>query len=175
MSESEPAITLEQAAEKAARYAEIDAQVATLEARRKAAHARISARIDAKVAPLLEQAAPLHVELAVWWKAAGDDVRKGKKSIELGGCTIGTRVGNVKLLPVDDEETAIALLQETDWGADLLTTTVALNKALIKAALAGPNSSALKSLGFATDRSNTFYIDTSAATIGAGARTSRAQ
>jgi hypothetical protein len=173
---TDPALTLEQAADKAAGYAELDAKVAKLEARRKAAHARIDAVMDAMVAPLLASLKPLHEDLGNWWNGAGEEIRKGKKSIELGGCTIGSRLGNLTLYGPTDQAEAIKSLARTTWGPALLTTTVSLNKPVIKAALPGPNGKQLVKLGFSIGRSESFFIDTSAAAkLGAGTRTSTAQ
>lgn len=172
---SEPALTLEQAAEKAGSFADLNGQLARIEARRQAAIARINSAFDTKIAPLIAAATPLHVELAAWWQSAGEDVRKGKKSIEIGGCTIGTRTGNLTLFLSDAPAEAIKSLQRVKWGKDLLTTTVALNKPLIKAAINGPNRVRLKQMGFSLGRSETFYIDTSAgAKLGAGTRSTSA-
>jgi phage host-nuclease inhibitor protein Gam len=170
------ALTLEQAAEKAASFATLDAQVARLEARRKAARARIDARIDPKLAPLVEQLRPLSVDLKSWWAGAGEDIRKGKKSIELSGCTIGTRSGSATLAGPEDLKPAIASLLRRKWGKLLLRTKHEIDKALIKSALGGPNKKALAGMGFSVVTPSYFFIETSApATLGADTRSTSAQ
>jgi phage host-nuclease inhibitor protein Gam len=164
--------SLEEATPVAARYAEISAAKAKIEASRQAKLARINAKADAMVAPLLAEAKPLTSALQEWFGKAPAELLAGKKSIDIGGCTIGTRTGNASLAySGTDEKVAIAKLLKTVWGLLLVRTTPALDRTAIRKALAGDNKRQLAKMGFSVVTPETFYIDAQpAATIGTPAR-----
>lgn len=169
-------LTLDEATEYASRYALLDGRLAKLEASRKAKHARIDAVADAAIAPIVTELGEIFSRLEAWWPNVGEELRKGKKSIELAGAVMGTKLGNAKLTTPADEQSAIAALKRSAWGRVLVRTTDSFDKAAIKKALAGAQKRALLALGFSSDQAESFFIDTSAAAkLGAGARTTRAQ
>lgn len=169
-------LTLEEAIALAARFTLLDALKSQIEAKRAARHARIDATVDAAIAPVLVERAELFDRLEAWWPNVGDDLRKGKKSIELAGAVIGTKLGNAKLGAPKDEDSVIASLKRSAWGKMLVRTKDSLDRPGILKALQGAQKKALEKLGFSRDQDERFFIDTSAdGKLGAGARTTSSQ
>ena len=80
------------------RHAAIEDQVATINATRDAAIAAANKTADADLLPLLSEITLIQEKLAPWWTKAKDKILSGKrKSIELGGCEIGSRKAKDKL------------------------------------------------------------------------------
>ena len=74
-------------------YAELDGRIAGMEEARDAAIAKANAVVDKDMAPLIAERDKIAEKLEPWWDEAADELTKGKrKSIELGGCEIGTRL-----------------------------------------------------------------------------------
>ncbi|MDG6079766.1 hypothetical protein E3U23_11255 [Erythrobacter litoralis] len=131
------------------RYAEIEDAIARIENDRNAAIAKVDIDADGKLEPLLAEKVQLRDKLEPWWRADGAALTEGKrKSIELGGCMIGTRSGKESLGLPKDENAAKSGLGKARWGKALLKTTVSFDKRAIAKALAGRNAAALKDMGF---------------------------
>lgn len=92
-----PPTNLTQAAALLGHYAEVDAQLAEVEASRKVALARINTEADAEVARLAAELDDLAKRLQPWWDANGSDHAGKRKSAQISGCTIGYRIGRPKL------------------------------------------------------------------------------
>lgn len=167
--------SLEEATPVAARFAAIAAGKARIEAMRQAKLARVNAAADALVAPLLAEAKPLGVVLEAWFGGLSAEQLGGKKSIDIGGCAIGTRTGSASLAyDGKDEKVAIAALLKTAWGKLLVRVTPALDRTAIRKALVGKYKRQLTVLGFKVVQPETFFIDVPpAATIGTPARNGR--
>lgn len=86
--------TLEAATALAARLGELDAAIGAAEVTRGEQVAAIDAATDVVVAPLAEERTGIVDALEKWWGKSGAALTGGaRKSIELGGYTIGTRTG----------------------------------------------------------------------------------
>ena len=80
------------------RWATIDGQIAEIEERRQADIAAINADADRAATDLIAQRDAITEKLEPWWAKARNDLTKGKrKSTEIGGCMVGTRIGKAKL------------------------------------------------------------------------------
>ena len=131
------------------RYAEIEDAIARAENDRNAAIAKIDAEADQALEPLLAEKAQLREKLEPWWRADGAALTEGKrKTIELGGCMIGTRSGKESLGMPKDQAAAKAGLGKSRWGKDLLKTVISFDKRAIAKALTGRNAEALGEMGF---------------------------
>tara|TARA_B100001057_G_scaffold248736_1_gene248954 strand:+ start:7 stop:528 length:522 start_codon:yes stop_codon:yes gene_type:complete len=142
------------------RYAEIEDCIALAEADRNAAIAAANTLADGIQEPLIAERAQIAEKLEPWWNASSEELTEGKrKSIELGGCLVGTVAGKVSLEVPKDQKAAKEALGKTKWGKTLLRTTVSLDKRAIAKALDGRNGGALKELGFAeVPGEDTFFV-----------------
>lgn len=116
-------------------FATVDGAIADIERRRTDRIAAINADLDAEAAPLLRQRDKLGARVTAWWEASGRGIAAAdmRKSIEIGGCMVSERSAPASLVLAGDEAAIVKALQAKAWGADLLKTTVRLDKrALLK-------------------------------------------
>ena len=139
----------------------LEGQLAEIEANRAACIADVNARCDTAACDLIERRGRIAEVLEPWWAEAADELTEGKrKSIELGGCMIGTRAGKSSLAVPDDAKAAIGELLGTRWGTALVRVTRSLDKRAILKALDGRNGEKLAALGFATEPgAETFFVE----------------
>lgn len=132
----------------AERYAVLEGQIGHIDGVRNKLISDANANADkAAEAPLKEQA-DIRAALGAWWGEAGATLTKGKrKSIELGGCEIGTRRSAAKLAIAGDEDELTAKLQKRKWATDLLITSVKVDRRALLKALDGTNKRQLLDLG----------------------------
>lgn len=144
------------------RHALIEGQVAAAEARRSALLARANAAADAKVSPLLEELAALDAALAPWWESEGAAIAGKRKSVELGGCMIGTRQGKATLQHgFVNDDAAVLALQGTRYARQALRVKISIDRTGTAKLLdvGGRTSAALKELGFSLSApSATFFV-----------------
>ena len=134
--------TTEQAQALLEEYASLDGQVAEIEENRRACIADVNKRCDTAVHDLVVRRNEIVDKLEPWWAKASEGLTSGKrKSIELGGCVIGSRAGSASLAyDGPGTETLVALkLLKRKWAKGLYRVTVSLNKPAILAALSGPH------------------------------------
>lgn len=144
-------------------YAELDAALAAIEAERTAGITAANAIADKAAAPLLTSLAQIREKLEPWWRGpAGQQLAGKRKSIELGGCMIGSRLNKPKLVHTfDNDEAALAALVASRFRKATTRTTTSLDKAAIGRLLGASNatSKALAELGFKTDQGDTFILE----------------
>lgn len=129
-------------------YADVDATLAIVEETRSAAIARANASADSEAAPLVKRLAEIVALIEPWWLKSGHQLApKGRKSMELGGCMIGTKAGRAALSIAGDEQDVAAVLSGLRWAKPLLRVKVSLDKAAIMKSLDGAHSVALAELG----------------------------
>lgn len=161
--------TVEQATALLARFADASAQIDALEAQRAASLAQINGAADACIVPLAAELKDIAKQLKPWWAASIEELTAGRrKSIELGGCTIGYRISPPKVVHEHGKDGDAALkLLGTDYAERGVRISYALDKPGIlkvldeQAALEGdavPEMS-LASLGFASKQAEEFFID----------------
>lgn len=132
------------------RFATVDGQIAAIEAGRQDETVKINAAADALLEPLVAERAVIVEKLEPWWTAARDELTGGKrKSIELGGCTIGTRAGRASLAFQDgNDDTALALLEAERWAKPLIRIRKSIDRTATLKALEGTHGKKLTGLGF---------------------------
>jgi phage host-nuclease inhibitor protein Gam len=131
------------------RFARVDAAIGGIEDERNAAIGRVNAEADAALAPMITERDAIRDKLTVWWREAGHALADGKrKSIELGGCMIGSRAGKPSLGIDGDEAVIITALQRRDWAAPLLRTKVSIDKAAVLKSIDGVYKRQLEGMGF---------------------------
>lgn len=155
--------TLGEAVAMLTRFAAISAGLDQIEVDRAESKAAIDGAADKLAAPMKEALKDMARQLKPWWSVAGGELTEGKrKSIELAGCLIGTRMTTPKLVHGGKEADAIDKLQgEDDFGYQFLREKVTLDKqALLKALAAGDEDTArLLLLGFTRKQREEFFID----------------
>ncbi|MCP3729274.1 host-nuclease inhibitor Gam family protein [Sphingomonas sp. MG17] len=142
------------------RYGKTLGQIASLEATRTSLKAAIDASTDKKLVPLVAKLAPIAEVLEPWWRANAAELTKGeRKSIELGGCMIGTKLGSASLAYAhQDKDFGLAKLQAAKWAEPLISVTYAVDKTAVRKALKGDRGAALKLMGYAEAQPESFFI-----------------
>ncbi|MEA3042989.1 MAG: hypothetical protein QOH47_827 [Sphingomonadales bacterium] len=144
-------------------YGELAEAAAFIETTRNAAIASANAQADAELAPLLTELAAIAARAERWWTAKGRAaLAEKRKSIELGGCEIGSRASGAKLAHgFDDDDKAVEALRGTRFGNLTTKTKHSLDRAatlkLLKAG--GKTGKALEALGFKIDAgADSFFL-----------------
>lgn len=144
----------------AERYASLNGELALVEGNRAQAIAATNAVADALALPIIEEQAKISAALERWWAEAAPRLTKGKrKSIELGGCQIGTSTGRATLA-IGDEAAALAALQAARWGKRFVRVKPSIDRAEISRGLSlAPYADRLAALGIAVAAGvETFFV-----------------
>lgn len=132
----------------AERFAALEAAIGGVEAQRNAAIAEANAEADKLAEPLLSEREEIRARLGAWWPSVAAELTKGKrKSIELGGCLIGSRKASESLTLAGAEDTIVAALQKRKWAEPLLRTTTRLERRAVLGSLDGVYKRQLAELG----------------------------
>ncbi|MDE8654786.1 host-nuclease inhibitor Gam family protein [Novosphingobium album (ex Liu et al. 2023)] len=130
------------------RYAAIEGDIALIENVRNAAIAEANKSADAGAEPLIAERDLIREKLAPWWKDAAASLTAGnRKSIELGGCMIGTRAGRDSLAINGDEDAIAEKLSKRDWAKPLVRVVTRLDKKAIMKSIDGVYRKQLAALG----------------------------
>lgn len=153
--------TVEAATRLLEQFAELEGDLAEIEANRAACIADVNARCDTAANALIERREGLRSVLEPWWAKNAAALTEGKrKSIELGGCMIGTRAGRPCLGLVGKEDAAVERLKKLDWGQLLLRVKHTLDRAAVLKELAGEHGRTLKRIGFGiVPAAETFFVE----------------
>ncbi len=140
--------SLKQATELLEQFAGLQGDIDEIEANRAACIADVNARCDTAANELLKRREAIREKLQPWWAANAAELTQGKrKSIELGGCIIGTRSGKESLGVAGDEKAIAKTLLKRAWAKGLVRVTVSLDKAAILKAIGGAHKRQLAKLG----------------------------
>ncbi|MEP9401872.1 host-nuclease inhibitor Gam family protein [Sphingomonas silueang] len=143
-----PPRTLDKATLLLERYSALAGELETIEANRNAAIADTNSIADRLGAPIVKEMDEIRAAIEPWWATAAAELTKGKrKSIELGGCVIGTRAGRAKLSIAGDEAVVTETLKAQRWAKPYLRTTTAIDRASVLAAIDGPHQAKLLAAG----------------------------
>ena len=133
------------------RFAAAEAQIEAIENARNEQIAAANALADKHLDPLIAERDRITGKLKPWWAEAGEALcEKDRKSIELGGCIIGTATGKASLDVPEKNAATLAkdALGKTKWGRELLRTTIGFDKRAIAKAIEGAKRQDLIDLGF---------------------------
>lgn len=140
--------TLEQATAMLERFAVLDSDRAGIEAERNEQIARINAAADEQLVPIVEEMVAISEKLQPWWaRAAAELLPAKRKSMELGGCIIGSRTGKTVLAIAGAEDALITALTKLRWGKVFAPAKPKLDKTALLKATDGPRAEDLKKLG----------------------------
>lgn len=141
------------------RLASLHGQAALAEAARNQAIADTNAVTDTIIAPIAAEIALIEPAIEVWWRKQGTKLLPaGRKSMELGGCMIGTRLGSKSYAFTGDDKKAVAELKAVRWGKPLIRVTYSPDKPAIRKALSGPRADALGKMGFSEIQPESFFV-----------------
>lgn len=165
--------TLELATAMLERFAVLDGDRAGIEAERNEAIAKINAAADEQLVPIVEEMGAIADKLQPWWaKAAAELLPAKRKSMELGGCIIGSRTGKTVLAIAGAEDALITALTKLRWGKAYAPAKPKLDKTALLKATDGPRAEDLKKLGVTAKLGEESFVlarAEQAGTIGSGA------
>ncbi len=143
---------LEQATVLLERVATLEAEASAINLHRDQAIANTNAVADAILGPVLEERAAIAAVVETWWKDTGHALLKGKrKTIQLGGCDIGTKKALTALtFTNDDFDAAVTALRAERWAKPYVRVTYSVAKKDTTTALNGKHGDQLRALGFST-------------------------
>ena len=176
-------------------YAQSSASLAIINANRESALASTNAVADLLAAPLVAEMKEIVKQLKPWWASSFEELTAGKrKSIDLGGCTIGYRINPPSVGHSHGTDAdAVIVLQASAYSEQLVRVGYSLDKpailklldaqaaaAAISAAAVGPGASPaavddedtepspkpLADLGFSIKQPEIFFIDAIAPSSG---------
>lgn len=133
------------------RYADLDARCALLEQDRTNAIAAANQRADVASAPMLAELAKISAALEQWWPSASAEVAGSKKSAQLGGCMIGTKLSRPKLAHgFESDDKALEALLATRFAKHTTRVKYSLDRVSTMKLLAvgGKTGQAIAGLGF---------------------------
>ena len=150
----------EQATALLEQFAELDGQIAAIEANRRECIAAVNARCDTAANDLIARRDSIREKLAPWWKKNGEKLTEGKrKSIERGGCIIGSRAGSTSLAVDGTEDDVVAALGKLRWAKKvLLRVKTSLDRKAILKELDGKRKDELEKLGLRKDHGEETFI-----------------
>lgn len=149
-----------QAIELLERYASLEGQAALAEDARNKAIADSNAVADAVIAPIAAEMAVMRPVIEAWWRDGGSVLAGDCKSMELGGCMIGTKMGARSLeLPAGGDKAGLAALQEVRWGKPFIRVTYAIDKVALRKALSGGRRAELATMGFREQQAEIFFVE----------------
>ena len=144
-------------------YADLDARVALVEADRTDNIAAANARADVAAAPMRERQAEIAAAIAGWWPKAAATIAGGKKSVQLGGCIIGTKMSRATLAhSFDSDDKAVEALRGSRFAKHTTKVKYSLDRAATMKLIevGGKTAAAIRELGFAIKSgSDQFYIE----------------
>ncbi|CAN5369463.1 hypothetical protein BH10PSE14_BH10PSE14_04500 [soil metagenome] len=143
------------------RFSALGGELAATEANRSAAIAATNKVADALALPVLTEMAKIHARIEPWWPLNKAELTKGKrKSVELAGCMIGSKLGNTVLEHgFASDELALAALQAARWARPYVSVKYSIDRAATLSALDGAHKERLAALGFkATPGADNFFL-----------------
>ena len=153
--------TIEEATKLAERYAALAGEQQLIEEKRARAIATANQLADKLALPVATEIAVIAAALEPWWKSAGAALTDGKrKSIELGGCMIGTVSGRESLGLKGPEKKLLAKLKAVRWRKPFIRITESIDKVAVRSALDSKRGDDLKKLGFfVKPAAETFFVE----------------
>lgn len=153
--------TIEEATALADRFARLVTELETINTNRDSAIAATHAVADTLATPILDEQTAITNALRAWWPSVANELTGGKrKSVELGGCMIGTTAGRTSLAMRLPEEKLLAKLQAVRWAKPLIRVKASIDKVAVRKALEGKRAAELKQFGFRlAPGTETFFIE----------------
>lgn len=132
------------------RYAELASEVALQETARDTAIAEINASTDKALEPLIVEQSSIEAAIKPYFFANRFELLSGKaKSLELGGCILGSRLSPAKVGVAGKAADVAARLVKLDWAKDAyVSTKISLDvKAIAKGLISKDDKAKLRRQG----------------------------
>lgn len=153
---------VEQATALLERYAALGTELALADVARNDAIAAANTAADRITVPIVDEMNAIRAQLEPWWTRNGADLLPAKrKSMELGGCVIGSKTGSTSVtFALGNDELAATSLQAARWSLPYVRVKPSVDKAALKSALAGKHGDKLRAMGFGLSTPiETFILD----------------
>lgn len=153
---------VEQATALLERYAGLATELALADVARNDAITAANTAADRITVPIVDEMTAIREQLEPWWRRNGADLLPAKrKSMELGGCVIGSKAGSTSVtFALGNDEIAATTLQAARWSKSYVRIKPSVDKAAVKSALAGKDGDKLRALGFGLSTPvETFILD----------------
>jgi hypothetical protein len=143
-------------------YADLSSRIALVEEDRAESIAKANVVADVAAQPMQARLEEIEAALEPWWTKGGHELAGGKKSMELGGCVIGSRMSRPKLAHgFANDDKATEVLRGTRWAKRTTRISYSLDRtATLKLLqLGGKTGAAISSLGFSIEQAERFFVD----------------
>lgn len=144
-------------------YADLDARIALVEADRTDNIAAANARADTAATPMRARQAEIAAAIEGWWPAAAPHIAAGKKSVQLGGCIVGTKKSRPKLAhSFESDDKAVEALLASRFAKHTTKVKYSLDRSatLKLIEIGGKTAASIQELGFSIEPgSDAFYIE----------------
>lgn len=144
-------------------YADLDARITQVEADRTDNIAAANAKADTAAAPMHERKAVITAALESWWPSAALAIAGGKKSVQLGGCIIGTKKSRARLAHgFESDDKAVEALRGSRFAKHTTKVRYSLDRmATLKLLeIGGKTGASIAALGFSIEPgTDAFYIE----------------
>lgn len=152
------------------RYADLDARLAKVEADRSDAIAAANYRADIAADPMRQERDKIGASIESWWSHASATIANGRKSVELGGCMIGTRMSRPSLgHTYESDDKAVEALRKTRYFKQATKVKFSLDRTATAKLLqlGGKAGEQVAALGFRIEQADNFFVErvTQAGTI----------
>ncbi|WP_230630673.1 host-nuclease inhibitor Gam family protein [Sphingomonas sp. Leaf37] len=144
------------------RYAALGTELALADVARNDAITAANTAADRITVPIVDEMTAIREQLEPWWRRnAATLLPTKRKSMELGGCVIGSKTGSTSVtFALGNDELAASTLQAARWSKAYVRVKPSVDKAAVKTALAGKDGDKLRALGFGvTTPIETFILD----------------
>lgn len=143
------------------RFALLDGQIETIEADRQASIAAVNGRCDTAANDLIAERDAIAAKVLPWFERDKDTLLTGaRKSVELGGCLLGSRTGKAVLAVAGKEADIADALHKLRWAKALVRVKSSLDRNAVGKALDGQRAAELQAIGLSMKPgSETFYIE----------------
>ena len=129
-------------------YSELGGKIAAGEEKRDAAIARANVAADADLAPLIKERDLIEEKVRPYFMANREKLLPAKgKSVELGGCILGSRQGTDKVELTGEKKAVLSAMLKLPWAKKLLQVNWSVNKAKVKQAIEANRKDELAELG----------------------------
>jgi hypothetical protein len=157
-----PPRTLAAATQLLEEFADLTSRVALVEEDRCERIAKANAWADTAAQPMLARLEEIRAAIEPWWSQSGHELASGKKSMELGGCVIGSRMSRPKLAHgFETDAKATEALLGTRWAKRTTRISYSLNRTGTLQLLqqGGKAAADVASLGFSIEQGDRFFVE----------------
>jgi hypothetical protein len=142
------------------RFAHLGLELDLADASRNDAIAAANTAADQIALPIIKEMDEIRAAVEPWWKRNGATLLTGKrKTVELGGCMVGSKAGRSSLQFAGGDDTkATAALQAHRWAKPYVRVSYSPDKTAIATALTGKHAEQFRALGFSKPAGDVTFV-----------------